>query len=111
MISAETSGNFDAAKQAMIAAVNASLKEEGPAEAALGSAPANVQAAMKGLFAYVQSFENAINSASSFAQLGTSMESLTATSGVAADATTLSNYLTQQCGPAPTTTTTSVSIP
>jgi hypothetical protein len=108
MISAETSGNFDAAKQEMIAAVNASLKEEGPAEAALRSAPANVQAAMKGLFAYVQSWETAINNASSFTQFATSMEALTQASGVKTDATTLASYLTQQCGPAPTPTTVSV---
>jgi hypothetical protein len=111
MESALASGNFDAAKQAIIAALNTSLKEEAPAEAALRSAPANVQAAMKGLFAFVSSYETAINSASSFAQLGTSIESIAQTSGVQADATTLANYLTQQCGPPPTTTTTSLSIP
>jgi hypothetical protein len=111
MVAAETSGNFDAAKPAMIAAINASLKEEAPAEAALSSAPANVQAAMKGLFAYVQSFETAINNASSFTQFATSMESLVQNSAIKTDSTTLANYLTQQCGPPPTTTTTSVSIP
>ena len=108
MVSAETSGNFDAAKQAMIAAINASLKDEAPAEAALRSAPANVQAAMKGLFAFVTSYRTAINNASSFTQFATSMETLTQTSGIKADATTLASYLTQQCGPAPTTTTISV---
>lgn len=111
MISAETSGNFDAAKPAMIAAINASLKEEGPAEAALSSAPANVRAAMKGLFGYVQSFETAINNASSFAQFATSVETLAQNSAIKADSLTLANYLTQQCGPPPTTTTTSASIP
>jgi hypothetical protein len=108
MVAAETSGNFDAAKQQMIAAVNASLKDAGPAEAALSSAPANVQAAMKGLFAYVKSWETAINNSSSFTQFATSMESLIQNSGVAADAKTLGTYLTVQCGPAPTTTTVSV---
>jgi hypothetical protein len=111
MVSAETSGNFNAAKPAMIAAMNASLKDEAPAEAALRGAPANVQAAMKGLFAYVQSFETAINNASSFTQFATSMESLVQNTGIAADSTTVANYLTQQCGPPPTTTTTSASIP
>jgi hypothetical protein len=109
MISAETSGNFAAAKPAMIAAMNASLKYEAPAEAALRSAPANVQAAMKGIFAYVQSFETAINNASSFTQFAASMESLVANTQIAADSTTLGNYLTTQCGPAPTSTT--VSLP
>ena len=37
------------------------------AEVVIGSSrPANVQAAMKGLFSYVQSFETAINNSSSF---------------------------------------------
>jgi cobalamin biosynthesis Mg chelatase CobN len=111
MISAETSGNWDAAKQALDAAMNASLKEESQAEAALRSAPANVQAAMKGLFTYVQSFETAINNSSSFTQFATSMESLVQSSGIQADSTTLTNYLTQQCGPPPTTTPPSLSIP
>ena len=106
MVSAETSGNFNAAKQAMDAALNASLKDEASAEAALRSAPANVQAAMKGIFAYVQSFETAINNASSLTQFASSMESLVASSKIAADSTTLANYLTAQCGPPPTTTTT-----
>jgi len=109
MIAAETSGNFDAAKPAMIAAMNASLKYEGPAEAALSSAPANVQAAMKGIFGYVQNFETAINNASSLTQLAASMRSLVANTQIAADSTTLSNYLTAQCGPNPTSTT--VSLP
>jgi hypothetical protein len=106
MISAETSGNWDAAKQAMDTALIASLKGEAPAEAALRSAPANVQAAMKGLFSYVQSFETAINSSTSITQFATSMETLVQNSGIQADSTTLATYLTQQCGPPPTTTTT-----
>jgi hypothetical protein len=98
MISAEQSGNFDAAKPAMIASINASLKEEGPAEAALSGAPSNVQAAMKGLFAYVQSYETAINNAQSFTQFATSMESLIANSQIQNDADTLANYLHTECG-------------
>jgi hypothetical protein len=111
MIAAETSGNFAAAKAAMLAQVNASLKEEGPALAALRSAPANVQAAMKGLFTYVQSFETAINSAQSFPQFATSMESLITTSNIEADATTLSDYLSVQCGVTTTTTTLPIGAP
>ena len=61
---------------------------------------------MKGIFAYVQSFETAINNASSLTQFASSMESLVASSKIAADSTTLANYLTAQCGPPPTTTTT-----
>jgi hypothetical protein len=112
MISAETSGNYNAAKQAMLAAMNASLKDESEAEAALRSAPANVQAAMKSLFGYVQQFETTINNSTSFTQLGTSMQTLIQnSSALQADSTTLTNYLTQQCGPPPTTTPTTLPIP
>jgi hypothetical protein len=112
MISATTSGNYTAAKQALDAALNTTLKEESQAEAALSSAPANVQAAMKGLFTYVQKFETTINNSTSITQLAASMQTLTqGTSGLVADSTILTTYLTQQCGPPPTTTTTSVSIP
>jgi hypothetical protein len=106
MISAETSGNWNAAKQALDSAMSASLKDESQAESALRSAPANVQTAMKGLFTYVQSFETAINNSTSFTQFAASMESLVQNSAIQADSTTLTNYLTQQCGPPPTTTTT-----
>jgi hypothetical protein len=88
----------------MIAAINASLKYEGPAEAALRSAPANVQAALKGLFSYVQSFESAINNASSFTQFASSIVSLTQNTAIESDSTTLANYLNVQCGtPLPAT--------
>jgi hypothetical protein len=99
-----TSGNFAEAKTAMIAAINDSLKEEGPAEAALRSAPANVQAAMKGLFSFVNSYKTAIANASSFTQLETSIVSIAESSQVKTDSVTLANYVTSQCGSTTTTT-------
>jgi hypothetical protein len=105
MEQAITSGNFAAAKQAMIAALAPSLKEEGAAESALKSAPANVQAAMKGLFGFVTSYETAIQNASSFTGLATSMETLVQSSPVEADALTVANYVTAQCGPTTTSPT------
>ena len=71
-------------------------------------APANVQAAMKGLFTFVGSYKTAIANSTSITQLATSMVSLAGTSQVEADGLTVANYVTAQCG---TTTTTSVSIP
>jgi hypothetical protein len=104
MLSAEQSGNFDAAKPAMIAAINASLKDEGPAEAALRSAPSNVQAALKGLFTWVQSFETVVNNSQSFTQFASSIVTLTENSTIETDSDTLANYLHVQCGtPLPTT--------
>ena len=63
--SAIASGNFATAKQAMINVLNEGLKEEGPALNVLKSAPANVQAAMKGLFKFENSFKSAIENATS----------------------------------------------
>jgi hypothetical protein len=102
------SGNYASVKAAMLADINLSLKDEGPAESALSSAPANVQAAMKGLFAFITSYKTAIANSSSITQLETSIVSLAGTSKVEADSLTLANYVTAQCG---TTTTTSASIP
>jgi hypothetical protein len=101
-----SSGTYASEKAAMLAQINASLKDEGAAESALSGAPANVQAAMKGLFTFVNSYETAISNSTSMTQLATSMESLAATSQVEADGLTVANYVTAQCG---TTTTTSAS--
>jgi len=103
------SGNYAAVKQAMLADINLSLKDEGPAESALSSAPANVQAAMKGLFGFVASYKTAIANSTSITQLETSIVSLAGTSKVEADSLTVANYVTAQCGT--TTTTTAASIP
>jgi hypothetical protein len=103
------SGNYAAVKQAMLSDINLSLKEEGPAESALSSAPANVQAAMMGLFGFVTSYKTAIANSTSITQLETSIVSLAGTSQVEADSLTLANYVTAQCGT--TTTTTAAAIP
>jgi hypothetical protein len=92
----------------MLADINLSLKDEGPAESALSSAPANVQAAMKGLFAFITNYKTAIANSTSITQLATSIASSANTSGVEQDSLTLANYVRTQCG---TTTTTSASIP
>ena len=102
------SGNYAAVKAAMLADINASLKDEGPAESALSGAPANVQAAMKGLFSFVGSYKTAIANSTSITQLASSIVSLAGTSQVEADGLTVANYVTAQCG---TTTTTSASLP
>ena len=103
------SGNYATVKSAMLASINASVKDEGAAESALSGAPANVQAAMKGLFTFIGSYETAIQNSTSITQLETSIVSLAQTSKVEADSLTVANYVTAQCGT--TTTTTSASIP
>ena len=102
------SGNYAAVKAGMLADINASLKDEGPAESALSGAPANVQAAMKGLFSFVGSYKTAIANSTSITQLASSIVSLAGTSQVESDGLTVANYVTAQCG---TTTTTTASLP
>jgi hypothetical protein len=103
-----TTSTFAGAKQAMLSAMNTALKEEGQAEADLRSAPSNVQAAMKDLFAFEGTFKAAISNASSLTQLETSMASLGTSPKLQTDSTTLTNYVTSLCG---ATTTTTVAIP
>jgi hypothetical protein len=100
--------DFASAKQAMLNAMNTALKEEGPAESALRSAPANVQAAMKGLFAFETSFKTAVTNATSATQLVTSLSTLGQNPQLEADGTTIANYVTSLCG---ATTTTTIAIP
>jgi hypothetical protein len=104
MIQGAQSNNYSTAQQAMLAAISASEKEEGPALSALKGAPANVQAAMKGLFTFVGSYETAIKNSTSFTQLESSLVSLPGESTAEADGMTVSNYVTQQCGSTTTTT-------
>jgi hypothetical protein len=96
--------NFAAAKQAMLAAMNAALKEEGPAESALRSAPSNVQAAMKGLFTFESSLETAISNAANVQQLEASLVTLGQNPALKTDSLTLANYVTSLCGTVTTTT-------
>jgi hypothetical protein len=100
--------DFATAKQAMLNAMNTALKEEGPAESALRSAPANVQAAMKGLFAFESNFKTAVTNASSASQLIASLSTLGQNPQLEADGRTIASYVASLCG---TTTTTTLAIP
>ena len=100
--------NFASAKQAMLTSINNALKVEGPAESALHSAPANVQAALKGLFTFEHSLETAISNATTPVQFEQSMVTLGQNPALKADSLTLANYVTSLCG---TTTTTTSGLP
>jgi hypothetical protein len=100
--------DFATAKQEAIAAMNTALKEEGPAESALRSAPANVQAAMKGLFTFESNLKTAISNASSITQLESSFVTLGQNPALKTDSLTVANYVTSLCG---TTTTTTAALP
>lgn len=99
-----TGGSFASVKQAMLAAFTPVLQEEGPAESALSGAPANVQAALKGLFAFESSFKTAVSNASSLTQLEQSLETLGTNPTLKTDSLTLANYVTSVCGTKTSTT-------
>ncbi len=99
---------FAGVKQAFITYLNTVQTYQGPFEADLSSAPANVQAAAKGIFAFFGTFKTDVENSTSLAQLGSSMESLGTNSAIKSDAEILATYFGSICGAVPTTT---VSIP
>jgi hypothetical protein len=99
---------FAGVKQAFINYLNTVQTYEKPFEADLSSAPANVQAAGKGIFAFFGTLQTDIENSTSLAQLGSSMETLGSNSALQSDAETLANYFGSICGAVPTTT---VSVP
>jgi hypothetical protein len=104
VIQEAASGNFAGAKQAMIGDMNTALTAEGPAEAELSSAPANVQAALKGLFTFESTLKTDISNASNLEQLATSLQSLGTSTQFRTDALTLATYASAECGTTTTTT-------
>jgi hypothetical protein len=105
---ASAGSGFAGVQQAFITYFNTVEKYEAPFEAELRSAPANVQAAGKGIFAFFNTLKSDVANATSLEQLGTSMESLGTNSAVQSDAQTLANYFGSICG---TVTTTTPSLP
>ena len=99
-------GSFASLQQELLTELNVPLKSEGAALAALSSAPANVQAAMKNLISFDSTFKSAIASATSLSQLEGSFATIAAGApAIQADATTLTNYVTSLCGSSLTPTT------
>jgi hypothetical protein len=99
-------GSFASLQQELLTELNAPLKSEGAALAALSSAPANVQAAMKNLISFDSTFKSAIANATSLSQLEGSFATIAAGApAIQADATTLTNYVTSLCGSSLTPTT------
>jgi hypothetical protein len=95
---------FAGVKQAFITYFNTVQKYEAPFESELSSAPANVQAAGKGIFAFFNTLKTDVANSTSLEQLGTSMESLGSNSALKSDAQTLANYFGSICGSVTTTT-------
>ncbi len=104
------SGNFAAAKQAMLNAYDADLGNVQKALGVIKTAPSNVQTAFKNLLTFVQRIRNDIQNASSEQGLITSFESLGKNTQLQTDGATIANWYASVCGgPLVTTSTGSVS--
>ncbi len=101
------SGNFAAAKQAMLNAYNADSGNVQKALSVIHTAPANVQAAFKNLLTFVQRVKTDIQNASSFQGLIASFESLGKNTQLVSDGTTIANWYASVCGGSIVTSTTS----
>jgi hypothetical protein len=98
MESAIESGNFSSAQSTLLNLFTLIAKDAPTAEAALSSAPANVQAAFKTMLSYDAQFKTAIANATSFAGLGMALASLGQNPALQAASTTVGNYATAKCG-------------
>jgi hypothetical protein len=95
---AMTSGNFAAAKAAMLKAYSGDFNQVQKALAVIKGAPANVQAAFKDLLAFVKQFKAAIQNSTSVTSLLASFETLGKNPKLATDGATISNWYTSVCG-------------
>jgi len=96
--SAVQSGNFASAQQTLLKLFSEIAKDAAAAEAALRSAPGNVQAAFKTMIGYDAQFKTAIASATSFAGLGMALASLGNNPTLKSASTTVGQYATAKCG-------------
>jgi len=103
---AMASGNFAAAKQALLAAFSTDQANVQKALGVIRTAPANVQAAFKNLLTYVQQVKTAIQNASSEQDLISSFETLGKNTQLQTDGLTIANWYTSVCGGTLTTTST-----
>ena len=103
---AMASGNFAAAKQALLSAFNTDQANVQKALVVIHTAPANVQTAFKNLLSYVQKVKSDIQNASSEQDLITSFETLGKNTQLQADGVTIANWYTSVCGGTLATTST-----
>jgi len=98
MESAIESGNFASAQSTLLNLFSLIAKDAPTAEAALKSAPANVQAAFKTMISFDAQFKTAIAGATSFAGLGMALASLGQNPALQSASTTVGNYASEKCG-------------
>jgi hypothetical protein len=107
---AMTSGNFAAAKAAMLKSYNTDFNQVQKALAVIKTAPPKVQSAFKDLLSFVKQLRTAIQKSTSVTTLLASFETLGKNPKLQTDSATISNWYTSVCGGTLVTTTT-VSIP
>ncbi len=95
---AMTSGNFPAAKKALLKAYNLDYSQVQKALAVIKTAPPKVQTAFKNLLSYVKQFRSAIQNASSLQGLIASFATLGKNAQLETDGTTIANWYTSVCG-------------
>jgi hypothetical protein len=98
MEAAIQSGNFASAQSTLLNLFSLIAKDAPAAEAALQSAPANVQAAFKTMISFDAQFKTAIANATSFAGLGTALASLGENPSLRSASETVGTYATAKCG-------------
>jgi phage tail sheath gpL-like len=100
------SGNWTAAKKALLASFGQSFQAEQLAVSALSGAPSNVKAAGAVMIRFAGSEKTIIQKSNSATQFETSVEAAAQSPKVASAEKTLSAYFTSKCGPINTTPTT-----
>jgi hypothetical protein len=102
------SGNFSKAKKDIVSSINAGLRAAAPALSALRSAPGKVQNAMKGLIQFDGTLKKDVQHATGVSGLESTFTTLGNNAKLRSEATTVTNYITSQCGSLLATTTTTV---
>jgi hypothetical protein len=108
---AMTSGNYAAAKQALLKSFNVDFNQVQKALGVIKGAPPKVQAAFKDLLSYVKQLRTAISNSTSVTSLLASFETLAKNPKLETDGVTISNWYTSVCGGTLTTTPSTVASP
>jgi len=108
---AMTSGNYAAAKQALLKSFNLDFNQVQKALSVVKTAPPKVQSAFKDLLSYVKQLRTAIANSNSVTSLLASFETLAKNPKLETDSTTIGNWYASVCGGTLTTTPSTVASP
>jgi hypothetical protein len=108
---AMTSGNYAAAKQALLNSFNVDFNQVQKALSVIKGAPPKVQSAFKDLLSYVKQLRTAIQNSTSTTSLLAAFETLAKNPKLETDGLTISNWYSSVCGGTLTTTPSTVASP